>query len=91
MGYIMPVIPFDYQQYQNRMKTTGESPHYISNVYKTVFHPISTAYEEEAAVDDRGKFNKQIGKGVEEQQGFVLTKWQEVNLTGKGGIINEKV
>ena len=93
MGYIMPVTHYDYKQYQNRMKGTDTSPHYVDSVYRAEFHPIDTTYDEEAFTPspsmetDEGETGKTVGK----ERSYLITTRQKAQITGKGGAFNKIV
>lgn len=91
MGYILPITHYNYKQYQNRMKETEESPHYIHSPYRTVFHRIDSEYNENEQTMYRDHL-KEVKPTPEKRQPafYYISKHQKAQLTGKGGMINER-
>ena len=91
MGYILPITHYNYKQYQNRMKEIEESPHYIHSPYKTVFHRIDSEYKENEKTMNRDYLKKVKTTHDKKQPAFYyISKHKKAQLTGKGGMINER-
>lgn len=91
MGYILPVTHYNYKQYQNRMKETEESPHYISRPEKIVFHQLSPEYEKStAAMSHFATEDRSVHPEGKHYDFYHISKLKKAQLTGKGGMINEQ-
>lgn len=73
------------------MKETEESPHYIHSPYRTVFHRIDSEYNENEQTMYRDHL-KEVKPTPEKRQPafYYISKHQKAQLTGKGGMINER-
>lgn len=90
MGYILPITHHTYKNYQYRMEKSKESPHHIKGTYKVVFHNVDKDFD----FNKKNPPEKRLRTKTRSKEHVYVKQLNEndrVELTGKGGRIDEQV
>ncbi|WP_181349113.1 hypothetical protein [Thalassobacillus sp. CUG 92003] len=96
MGYILPVQPFQYQDYQNRTVQRDATPFTLERVFKaTLDSKLTDNKKEHPREEDRKEYQELSSKIITTSHVHAAesTLAQEVyaDVTGKGGRFSESI
>lgn len=83
MGYILPVQPFQYNDYQNRIIETKQNPQFIDKPFKVILEKQHQEITKEYERINKTMYRNVLPKKID-QKVFA-------SLTGKGSKFNESV
>ena len=85
MGYMLPIIPFKYNHYQNRIITNHTEPYFIEGPYKVIFEK-EQGQEKERHV--KVEYSENVLKANVNK---IKVNHVYARISGKGRKINKRV